>query len=94
MKKRLNDLFSVTRNERIALICFILIIAAILTYKAFSPTDKIENITRFPIEQNFQTAIDTVKIDTLPKKKKKRKRKITTKTTINTAASMKKTDTF
>lgn len=94
MKRRLNDIFSISRNERIALICIMLIITAILTYKAFSPTDKIETISVFQTEQNFLTAIDSVKTDTLPTKKRKRHKKKTKETTINTAASLKKTDTF
>ena len=94
MKRILNDIFSISRNERIALICIILIISAILTYKAFSPTDKIETISTFKTEQNFLTAIDSVKTDTLPTKKRKRNKNKTKETTINTAASLKKTDTF
>lgn len=92
MKKRLNDIFSVSRNERIALICIIIIIAIILTYKAFSPTEKIEKISKFQTEQDFLSEIDTVKTDTLPAKNKK-KRKVT-ESVINTASSLKMTDTF
>ena len=90
MKKRLNDIFFVSRNERIGLICIIIIIGIILLYQAFKPT----GLSNMPIlnetEEEFQAHIKSIIIDTVPKEKRKRKK---AKRTIKTVSSLEKTST-
>jgi len=74
VKKLLNEIFSISRNERIGLLCLIIILLIVIAYTAFSShiyenTEYIKQTT-----YNFQASIDSSRIDTITKKKKKKKK--------------------
>ncbi len=92
MKKQFYDIFSISRNERIALICVIIVISIVLVYKAFLPPIGVEKTYDSKLEHEFLKAMESVKTDTVAVKKKRNKK--TKESAINTATSLKKVDTI
>ena len=93
MRKRLNDIFSVSRNERIGIICILLIIAIILAVKAFTPDKTVPEPSATAAEAELRTAVESAKIDTLPRKTRKRKTPKKESNRVLTASSLEKVDT-
>lgn len=97
MKKRLNDIFSISRNERIGLLCLSIILLIVIAYTAFS-SHIYENTE--PIKQStydFQASIDSSRIDTITKKKKKKtklKKSKNSKHRTLTATDLEETKTY
>lgn len=96
MKKRLNDIFAITRNERIGLVCIIILIAVTIAIKAFTSDDDGNPIRDYQAtETELKAALDSTKVDTLPRKtRKKKKPKVEKEIKILTASSLEKTETF
>lgn len=72
MKKKLNEILSVSRNERIGLLCIALIIGTILLGKWLSTENN-----KVPLSPNsnqaiseLSSAIDSAKVDTIKRKKR------------------------
>ncbi len=80
MKKWLNDIFSITRNERIGLISLIVIIGGILLFKALSPNDNGTPMLNEPIAKELMKSIKEAKTDTIEPKKRGKRKKSTNKT--------------
>ena len=71
MKKRLKEIFSISRNERIGLLCIIVIIGIILIIKCV-PSD---NVPEQNINQASSLLKDQVDSTTITNTKKKRAKK-------------------
>lgn len=97
MKKLLNEIFSISRNERIGLLCLIIILLIVIAYTAFSShisenTEYIKQTT-----YDFQASIDSSRIDTITKKKKKKtklKKSENSKHHTLTATDLEETKTY
>ena len=72
MKKRLHDIFSTSRNERVGLIIIAVIVALFIGYTAFAPTKSELPATTQQLANEFQAAVDSSQVDTVKKKRKKR----------------------
>lgn len=97
MKKLLNEIFSISRNERIGLLCLIIILLIVIAYTAFlshiyENTEYIKQTT-----YDFQASIDSSRIDTITKKKKKKtklKKSENSKHHTLTATDLEETKTY
>ena len=76
MKKRLHDIFSTSRNERVGLIIIAVIVALFIGHTAFAPTKSELPATTQQLANEFQAAVDSSQVDTVKKKRKKRKKVI------------------
>ena len=97
MKKLLNEIFSISRNERIGLLCLIIILLIVIAYTAFSSHiyENTEYIKQ--TKYDFQASIDSSRIDTITKKKKKKtklKKSENSKHHTLTATDLEETKTY
>lgn len=96
MKNKLKEILSITRNERIGLLCLIVLIGIILLARVLCSDNgskplpvSNKNFTELSILE-----IDSVRIDTIKKKKRKKKKTDTSPKEILTISSMKEVETF
>lgn len=97
MKKRLHDIFSTSRNERVGLIIIAVIVALFIGYTAFAPTKSELPATTQQLANEFQAAVDSSQVDTVKKKRKKRAKapkKASPKHPTLTASTLEETETF
>lgn len=92
---KLKELFDISRNERIGLICIIVLLIGILLLSFFTPP-KEESTVDTELIKEMQTTIDSVKTDTIKLSKKRtiKKTKKQEKFPILTVSSLEKTETF
>ncbi len=92
---KLKELFDISRNERIGLICIIVLLIGILLLSFFTPP-KEETTVDTELIKEMQTTINSVKTDTikLTKKRTTTKTKKQEKIPILTVSSLEKTETF
>lgn len=92
---KLKELFDISRNERIGLICIIVLLIGILLLSFFTPP-KEESTVDTELIKEMQTTIDSLKTDTikLTKKRTITKTKKQEKIPILTVSSLEKTETF
>lgn len=89
---KIKELLEISRNERIGLICIIILLIGILLLSFFTPP-KEESTVDAELIKEMHTTIDSVKTDTI-KLIKKRKTKKQEKIPILTVSSLEKTETF
>lgn len=92
---KLKELFDISRNERIGLICIIVLLIGILLLSFFTPP-KEESTVDTELIKEMQTTINSVKTDTIKLSKKRtiKKTKKQEKFPILTVSSLEKTETF
>lgn len=92
---KLKELFDISRNERIGLICIIVLLIGILLLSFFTPP-KEESTVDTELIKEMQTTIDSVKTDTIKLSKKRtiKKTKKQEKFPILTVSSLEKNETF
>lgn len=74
MKKRLSDIFYLTRNERIGIICLIVVLGCVIAYKVLSPSVYNKPVLNEAIAQELISEIENAKVDTIKIPKKERQR--------------------
>ena len=97
MKKRLNDIFSISRNERIGLICLALILAIVISYTALSSKKNVSPVLTQQAIENFRIKVDSSQVDTIKNKKRKKRaknQKSVKKSPTLTASALEEIETF
>lgn len=88
MKSELKRIFSITRNERIGLVCITIIAVCIITFAMCSKEEHGTTIETPQSAIELATALDSAKTDTIPRKKRKKKDKNKKTKIIHTISSL------
>lgn len=89
----MKKLFEISRNERIGLMCLIIILTVFLIVSVFSPTQNSYSTITNEEVVNILDSITSEKTDTI-KQAKKKKKKTKEKSPTLTISSLKEVETF
>lgn len=95
--KKLKEFLEISRNERIGLICVIVLVIVIMLFSVFSPNEGKPATNTEQLVTEMHNNIDSIKIDTIKlikKRKSKKKKQEKEKLPTLTVSSMEKTETF
>lgn len=93
MKKRIHDLFAISRNERIGLICFFIVMATIIGIVAFKPQQEKPTANTEQLALELQETLNSSTVDTIKTKKRQAKSKKVKHRTL-TVKDLEDTKTF
>ena len=93
MKKRIHDLFALSRNERIVLICFFIVLATIIGIVAFKPQQEESTANTEQLALELQETLNSSTVDTIKTKKRQAKSKKVKHRTL-TVKDLEDTKTF
>ena len=94
MKKNLHDIFSISRNERIGLICLTIILAIVIGYTAFSPNKYESSVPPQELATEFTIISDSSRVDSIKQRRRDKAKKPVQKHTTLTASALEEVETF